>query len=205
MTGNVNLSGYGTIGVHTRNEGAVNVTGSGHVVFKSGKNQIGYYVFGAGSHLNNSSVASEAVSTENSTLYRIDNGANFSGSNASTINVSGVNASAFQITGKDSSFDSGSLTINIDGSEASGVRVEGGATGHITADAVFNLSGTNASAGIVDGKFYSITGLATGATGKSVLTSAAKLSTGNTATEAHGYIIRNGGQLNHTGSIDSCR
>ncbi|MFW5394103.1 autotransporter outer membrane beta-barrel domain-containing protein, partial [Yersinia sp. 2544 StPb PI] len=88
------------------------------------------------------------------------------------------------------------------GEGSTGVKVEGGASGTITADASLELSGDGATAGIVDGNYYGLDGIATGATGKSVLTSSAVLTTGNTASGAYGYIARNGGELIHNGSID---
>ncbi|MFA3762365.1 autotransporter outer membrane beta-barrel domain-containing protein [Yersinia sp. 2466 StPb PI] len=202
LTGNVNLYGDGTIGVHARNNGTINVSANGQVEFKSGKNQIGYYAFGAGSTINNSAVGNEKVSTEGSILYRIDTGASFAGSNASTLDADGINSTLIQVTGENSTFNSGALTMNILGEGSTGVKVEGGASGTITADASLELSGDGATAGIVDGNYYGLDGIATGATGKSVLTSSAVLTTGNTASGAYGYIARNGGELIHNGSID---
>ncbi len=90
------------------------------------------------------------------------------------------------------------------GEGSTGVRIEGGATGIITADAdIVKVAGKGTTAGIVDGNYYGLDGEVIEAKkGESVLTSYATLETGNTAEGAFGYIARNGGTLNHKGTID---
>lgn len=202
LSGQVNLTGDGAIGVVAEDKGTINVTGNGQVEFVSGKKQVGYLIYGAGASVNNTAVGAETVSTEGSTLYRVDKGASFAGTTASTMNATGQNSSLIQVTGVGSSFSSGALDMVLSGEGATGVKVEGGATGTITADASLILSGNGATAGIVDGNYYGLDGIATGTTGQSVLTSSAVLTTGNTASGAYGYIARNGGELIHKGSID---
>ncbi|WP_145509768.1 autotransporter outer membrane beta-barrel domain-containing protein [Yersinia rochesterensis] len=202
LSGQVNLTGNGAIGVVAEDKGTINVTGNGQVEFVSGTKQVGYLIYGAGASVNNTAVGAETVSTEGSTLYRVDKGASFAGTTASTMNATGKNSSLIQVTGAGSTFNSGALDMVLSGEGSTGVKVEGGATGTITADASLELSGNGATAGIVDGKYYGLDGIETGATGKSVLTSSAVLTTGNTASGAYGYIARNGGELIHKGSID---
>lgn len=202
LSGQVNLTGDGAIGVVAEDKGTINVTGNGQVEFVSGKKQVGYLIYGAGASVNNTAVGAETVSTEGSTLYRVDKGASFAGTTASTMSATGQNSSLIQVTGVGSSFSSGALDMVLSGEGATGVKVEGGATGTITADASLTLSGNGATAGIVDGNYYGLDGIATGTTGQSVLTSSAVLTTGNTASGAYGYIARNGGELIHKGSID---
>ncbi|MDR5017433.1 autotransporter outer membrane beta-barrel domain-containing protein [Yersinia rochesterensis] len=202
LSGQVNLTGNGAIGVVAEDKGIINVTGNGQVEFVSGTKQVGYLIYGAGASVNNTAVGAETVSTEGSTLYRVDKGASFAGTTASTMNATGKNSSLIQVTGAGSTFNSGALDMVLSGEGSTGVKVEGGATGTITADATLELSGNGATAGIVDGKYYGLDSIETGATGKSVLTSSAVLTTGNTASGAYGYIARNGGELIHKGSID---
>lgn len=207
LAGTINLSGDGAIGVHARNQGVVNVSDNGKINFMNGENQIGYYIFGLGSGVNNISANKtgvvESVTTAGSTLYRIDSGANFTGVNPSTLESTGTDSTIIQVSGENSTFNSGALLMDIRGDGATGVRVEGGATGEIAeSNAILNLSGTNTTAGIVDGYYYGIDGVATGEMGKSKLTSMAELTTGNTASGAYGYIVRNGGELIHKGVID---
>lgn len=202
LSGQVNLSGDGAIGVVAEDQGTINVTGNGQVEFVSGTKQVGYLIYGAGASVNNTAIGAETVSTESSTLYRVDKGASFTGTTASTMNATGKNSSLIQVTGAGSSFSSGALNMVLSGEGATGVKVEGGATGTITDNASLELSGNGATAGIVDGNYYGLDGVATGLTGKSVLTSSAVLTTGNTASGAYGYVARNGGELVHKGSID---
>ncbi|HEN3479207.1 TPA: autotransporter outer membrane beta-barrel domain-containing protein [Yersinia enterocolitica] len=202
LSGQVNLTGDSAIGVVAEDKGTINVTGNGHVEFVSGTKQVGYLIYGAGASVNNTAIGAETVSTESSTLYRVDKGASFAGTTASIMNATGKNSSLIQVTGAGSNFSSGALDMVLSGEGSTGVKVEGGATGIITADASLELSGNGATAGIVDGNYYGLDGVATGVTGKSVLISSAVLSTGNTASGAYGYIARNGGELIHKGTID---
>ncbi|MDN0109761.1 autotransporter outer membrane beta-barrel domain-containing protein [Yersinia mollaretii] len=202
ISGQVYLAGDGAIGVVAEDKGTINVSGTGQVEFVSGKKQVGYLIYGTGSSINNIATGDETVSTEGSTLYRVDKGASFTGTTASTMNATGKDSSLIQVAGVGSTFNSGALDMVLSGEGSTGVKVEGGASGTITANASLELSGDGATAGIVDGNYYGLDGIATGATGKSVLTSSAVLSTGNTASGAYGYIARNGGELVHKGTID---
>jgi outer membrane autotransporter barrel domain len=206
MSGDVNLNADNAIGLHVRDGGAINITDTGEVVFGSGKNQIGYFVYGEGSEITTASVREQNVSTESSTLYRIEGGAQFNGSasSGSLLTASGKDSSIIQVTGAGSHFNSGAQSLNITGEGSTGIRVEGGATGEITADAVIvKVAGKGTTAGIVDGNYYDLAGKEDSTLkGDSVLTSYATLNTTNTATEAYGYIARNGGTLNHKGTID---
>ncbi|WP_145520352.1 autotransporter outer membrane beta-barrel domain-containing protein [Yersinia mollaretii] len=202
LSGQVYLAGDGAIGVVAEDKGTINVSGTGQVEFVSGKKQVGYLIYGTGSSINNIATGDETVSTEGSTLYRVDKGASFTGTTASTMNATGKDSSLIQVAGVGSTFNSGALDMVLSGEGSTGVKVEGGASGTITANASLELSGDGATAGIVDGNYYGLDGIATGATGKSVLTSSAVLTTGNTASGAYGYIARNGGELVHKGTID---
>ncbi|ELV3390529.1 autotransporter outer membrane beta-barrel domain-containing protein [Enterobacter hormaechei] len=205
LSGTVNLSGDGAIGVHARDKGEIDVTENGTVNFTDGINQTGYYVYGAGSTIKNAATSIQDASTEGATLYRVDGGASFAGSadSSARLDASGEGASIIRTTGAGSHFDSGKLALSVTGTGATGIRIEGGATGEISPDAVINVSGKDTTAGIVDGNYYNLDG-AVDATkkGDSVLTSYAVLETANTADGAFGYIARNGGRLIHEGSID---
>ncbi|NEG81057.1 autotransporter outer membrane beta-barrel domain-containing protein [Pantoea agglomerans] len=206
LSGTVNLSGDGAIGVHARDKGEIDVTENGTVNFTNGINQTGYYIFGAGSTIKNAASSVQDASTEGSTLYRVDGGASFAGSadRTSELDASGEEATIIRTTGAGSHFDSGKLALSVTGTGATGIRIEGGATGEITPYAVIvKVAGKDTTAGIVDGNYYNLDG-AVDATkkGDSVLTSHAMLETANTADGAFGYIARNGGRLIHEGSID---
>lgn len=206
LSGKVNLTGNGAIGVHARDKGEIDVTQNGAVTFNGGTNQTGYYIFGAGSKIKNDASSVQDVSTQDSTLYRVDGGASFdgSGNSAAQLNASGDNATIIRTTGAGSQFSSGKLALSVTGERATGIRIEGGASGEITADAVIvKVAGKDTTAGIVDGNYYELDGSENAAKkGNSVLTSYANLETANTADGAFGYIARNGGKLIHKGSID---
>jgi autotransporter family porin len=208
-SGNVELKGDGAIGVHARNQGIVNQQGGGNVLFDSGENQIGYYVYGAGSAINNSSSGPQNVSTSGSTLYRIDGGAAFSGGTDSTSNMtaSGENSTILLVTGKSddgktvSKLNTGNMELNVNAAGATAVKVEGGAQGVLDSGVTLKITADNATAGIVDGNSTTISGVA-GTKGASQLTSYAKLDDTNTASGAMGYIARNDGTLIHKGTLN---
>ncbi len=206
LSGKVNLSGDGAIGVHARLKGEISVTGSGEVAFVSGARQTGYYIYGAGSSIKNTASGEQDVTTTDSTLYRVDGGAAFDGgvTDAAQLNASGTGATIVRTTGQGSTFNSGKMALSVTGTGATGIRIEGGAQGEIGADAVIvRIDGQNTTAGIVDGDYYDLDGSVNEAKhGDSVLTSYATLETSNTANGAFGYIARNGGTLIHQGNID---
>lgn len=210
LSGTVNLSGDGAIGVHAREKGEIDVIGRGTVNFTNGINQTGYFIHGVGSAIKNAAISVQDASTEGATLYRVDSGASFAGSadSAAGLNASGKGATIIRTTGVGSNgtgshFDSGKLTLSVTGTGATGIRIEGGATGEITPDAMINVAGKDTTAGIVDGNYYKLDGSVDAAKkGDSRLTSYAALGSANTADGASGYIARNGGRLIHRGSID---
>ncbi len=222
LSGTINLSGNYAVATHVRNQGRVDVIGSGTVNFLSGTHQIGFFAYGANSTLSNTSSGAQNVSTAYSTLYRLENGADLSGSSSTTMTASGANSVAVLVTGRAtttdvSAFNSGGMTINLSGTNSLGVRVEGGAQGKITSGTTINLTGAGAIAGIADGQKYGLDGaasgapiagvlsdasLAAGATGfgaGTVLVSEAALSSG--MNDVTGYISRNGATLSNAGNI----
>lgn len=208
-SGTVELNGDRAIGIHARNQGIVTLGGTGKVAFESGENQIGYYVYGAGSSIKDNSSGEQNVSTKGSTLYRIDGGASFAGSTDSTsvMKASGENSTILLVTGKSddgktiSKLNTGKVGLNVDAAGATAVKVEGGAQGVLDQGVLLALTAKNATAGIVDGNSTTISG-ATGATGASQLTSYATLDNTNAASDAMGYIARNKGTLIHKGSLN---
>ncbi|MET3654729.1 autotransporter outer membrane beta-barrel domain-containing protein [Dyella japonica] len=201
LSGGVNLSGAGAIGVHARSGGHVNITGAGTVHFLSGSNQIGYFIFGAGSTINNTGTAAQDVSTTNSVLFRIDSGGVFSGgTGGSVFTASGQGATAFDITGAPSTFSSGNMTLNLSGPNATGVLVEGGAVGTIAGTATINQTGIGSIAGIVDGQKFDLTGAPIGVPDPTTsLMSTATLS--SALDNVTGYIARNQGKLTNSGNL----
>lgn len=201
LEGNVNLSGDGAIGVHARADGDVTIAGAGNVNFVGGRSQVGYFMYGAGSTIASTGTAAQDVSTLDSTLFRIEDGAVFNGGTGSTVfGASGVGSTAFNITGASSTFNSGNFTLNLSGQGARGVLIEGGATGTVTDTAAINQSGEGSVAGIVDGQKHGLGGAMVGAPiAGTTLTSAATLN--SALGDVTGFIARNQAQLLNTGSL----
>lgn len=202
IAGDINLNGDGAIGVHARDGGVINLSGNAAINFLSGKKQIGYFIYGSGSQINNSSSSVQDVSSDNSTLMRLDGGANFTGSaiQGSSMVSSGQNSVVLLATGTGTSVNTGSLTLDLLGTGSTGVLIEGGATGVIDANTVLQLNNASAIAAIADGNGYDLTGaLTTTGDSSTKLNSAAALS--STQNKVTGYIARNGAALENSGSI----
>ncbi|VFS49130.1 beta strand repeat-containing protein [Budvicia aquatica] len=205
ISGSVKLKGDGAIGVHARGQGTIGLSGNGQVNFSDGENQIGYFVYGAGSKINNTSTGTQDVTTKNSTLMRLDGGAAFTGSSASTstMSASGDNSTVIVATGTGTRVDSGGMTVNVNGKNATGFLIEGGATGNIGSTASIKLSGEGAIAGIADGQGHDLTGA------EKIMTEAEKKATSLTAganlnsslNGVVGYIARNLATLTNSGNI----
>ncbi len=212
ISGDINLNGDRAVGVYAQNGGVINVIDQGAVNFITGQNQTGYLIYGAGSTVNNTATGEQNVSTEGSTLYRIDKGATFAGDSAgsSALSATGKDSTIIRVTGKttegtQSTLNTGGLVLNVNAEGATGVRVEGGAKGTIDANTNITISGKGATAGIVDGRYFDYKNPKeenTDLKGNSVLTSYATLSADNTAAGAMGYKVLSGGTLKHEGSID---
>jgi autotransporter family porin len=207
LSGAVNLSGVGGIGVHARDLGKISITNSGGVNFANGSDQIGYFIYGPGSAITNASTGTQDVSTPQSTLFRIEAGAEFlGGTGGSSFTASGDGATLFTISGVDaasaarSRYESGNSALTVTGTNARGVFINGGATGVLTADAVIRLLGIGSSAGTVDGLRYDLNGAAQGVPDPStLLTSNAVV---NSATpQLVGFVTQNQGRLLQSGSM----
>lgn len=206
ISGSINISGDNAIAIHAKNQGVINLSEDGQVKFSGGQNQIGYYVYGAGSKINNTSSGTQDVTTNNSTLMRLDGGATFTGAAGATsaMSASGDNSTVIIATGAGTNVNSGGMNVNVNGQESTGFLVEGGATGTITNTANILLSGIGTIAGIADGQGHDLTGAAT------VMTDAQKKATTLTAgagltsalDSVTGYIARNLATLTNSGNIN---
>lgn len=199
ISGNVNLHGDGAIGVHARNGGTINLTGNAAVNFVTGENQIGYFIYGAGSQINNSSSNPQDVSTKDSTLMRIDGGASQKGMLA--YNVSGENARGIWATGKGTVVDvAAGSNLTVQGSKAQGIYTAGGATASLAKGVKATLTGSDAVVGVVDGNEYDLAGKITNSNTGTTLTNEADISSGLAG--ATGFITQNQGLLVNKGNID---
>ncbi|MCT4708738.1 ESPR domain-containing protein, partial [Enterobacteriaceae bacterium H11S18] len=149
-TGLINLTGDGAIAIHARDGAVVNVNDAGTVNFVNGRNQTGYFVYGKGSTININNTMPQNLSTIDSTLYRIDGGATYSG-NGAILTASGKGSTLLLATGKGSDIDTTGMILTASGDGATAVKVEGGAHAKIDATTNIDLTGVGATAGSVQG------------------------------------------------------
>ncbi|MBB3228106.1 autotransporter family porin [Luteibacter sp. Sphag1AF] len=196
--GTVNLLGNGAIGIHARGRSTVNVMAGAEPTFAGGSNQIAFFAFGPNA-LINVAATSLNVTTTGSTLFRVENGANFDGTGLS-MTASGTNSLAVLGTGAPSVVNTHGAQIEVTGNNATGVVVEGGATGTIDAATTMHLTGVGSVAGIVDGQKHTLTGANSGSpVASTALTTAATLT--ESQQSLTGYIARNSGKLTNSGNI----
>ncbi|OZU98602.1 autotransporter outer membrane beta-barrel domain-containing protein [Enterobacter roggenkampii] len=207
VEGDIILSGQGGIGVLARDGASVNIGAGSAVQFNEAvdpagcpdncSDQIGYLVYGAGSAVTNQSQQLD-VTSSGSTLFRIEDGASFSGSGQS-LTASGKNANIITGSGANTTIntDSGSLTVSGEGGTA--IAIDGGATGTIQDGTTINLTGAGAVAGLVDGRKVSLAGTAGDTIFPSRLTNNATIQ--SSATDAVGFIAQYGGTLENNASI----
>lgn len=199
VQGTVNLLGDGAIGIHARGRATVNVADGAAPRFTSGTKQIGFFAFGNDAHVNVLGGSALDVSTTQSTLFRVDTGADFDGTGL-RMSVSGTQAVGVLGSGAGSVVNTRDAGIAVSGAGAQGVVVEGGALGTIDAATTMSLTGQGAVAGIVDGQKHALTGANTGSIVRSTsLTSLATLN--SSAASVIGFIARNGASLVNSGAV----
>lgn len=198
ISGAVTLTGVGAIGVHARGKADVTVEDSATVVFASGTDQIGYFIYGPDAKIAVLRNDLE-VSTERSTLFRIADGAVFDGSGY-TITASGKDSVGVLGTGAGTKIETKGSTFYLTGEGANAVTVEGGAIGTIDSATTIHLDAANTIAGIADGQKHDIYGNAVGSPDASTkLTNAAALTSSQTGVT--GLIARNKGNVENSGVV----
>jgi autotransporter family porin len=197
--GAVNLTGDGGIGVHARSGATVHLAaGSGGVNFVSGSNQIGFFTFGTGSTIINDTGMPLEVSTQDSTLFRVENGASYLGVQE-IMTASGDGSTLITGSGTGAVVDTNGITFMLFGDGARGLTIDGGAVGTIEAFTTINLLGDGAIAGVVDGRKIGLTGAPAGSFA-SILNNEADIE--SSATNGVGFITQYGGTLNNDGIIN---
>ena len=200
INGPINLSGNGAIGVHARGNATVDVAADAVPTFTGGSNQIAFFAYGPNAKINTIGNNAFNVTTTGSTLFRLEQGADFDGtdlsltaSGANSVGVIGTGAGGTVVATKNATFE-------VSGNGATGVIVEGGAAGTIDAATTINLSGTNAVGAIADGQKHTLTGANSGsASPNTTLNSAAVLTSAQNGLT--GYIARNRAVLTNSGDI----
>ncbi|MGK3123206.1 autotransporter outer membrane beta-barrel domain-containing protein [Candidatus Pantoea formicae] len=200
IDGPVNLSGNGAIGVHARGNATVEVAANAIPTFSNGSNQIAFFAYGPNALINVAGNNPFNVTTTNSTLFRVEQGADFDGTDLS-LTASGAGSVAVNGSGTGGTeVNTRNATLNVSGAGATGVNIEGGATGTIDDDTTINLTGNNAIGAIVDGQKHTLAGSNSGAPVTSTrLDSAAALNSSQTG--LIGYLARNRAQLSNSGDI----
>ncbi|HAS1742909.1 autotransporter outer membrane beta-barrel domain-containing protein [Enterobacter hormaechei] len=206
VSGQINLIGSGAIGAFADNAGSLILSGTGSIAFNDAE-QIGFYVNGKGSSVNNTGSGTFDVSSRDSSMFRIAGGASFLGNSdaSSTITVSGENSLALVVTGSSdqgdvSTINTGGMAIQLSGNDSTGLRVEGGALGTIDANTTINLNAVSSIAAVADGNGYDISGnLINKEDNATSLTASAQLT--SSLDSVTGYIARNGASLDNAGDI----
>lgn len=199
VQGAVNLTGTGAIGIHARGRATVDVGAGAAPTFANGTDQIGFFAYGDNAHINVASGSVLDVSTQRSTLFRMDSGADFDGTGLSAT-VSGPQAIGILGSGTGSVLSTKNASINVSGDGAQGVVAEGGSAATIDAATTMTLGGANAVAGVADGQKHDLTGANVGApVGTTSLTSLGGIT--SSATGVTGFIGRNGAQLVNAGAL----
>ncbi|QWT21136.1 autotransporter outer membrane beta-barrel domain-containing protein [Bacillus sp. NP157] len=200
IQGAVNLQGDGAIGIHARGRATVNVAAGAAPSFQAGSKQIGFFAFGDNAKINVAAGSVLDVSTAQSTLFRLDSGADFDGTGL-TLGVSGAGATGVLGSGTGSVLSTRNANIAVTGAGAQGVVAEGGAKGTIDAATTMSLTGAGAVAGVADGQKHDLTGAATGAV--STATSLNSLATLSSSSDGViGLIGRNRATLVNAGTLD---
>jgi len=199
VQGAVHLTGDGAIGIHARGRATVDVAAGAAPTFAGGAKQIGYFAFGNDAHINVNGGSTLDVSTSQSTLFRLDSGADFDGTGL-TMSTSGAQSTGVLGSGIGSELNTRNANIAVSGDGAQGVVVEGGSRGTIDAATTMSLTGSGAIAGIADGQKHDLAGANSGGVLRSTsLSSLAALDSSQAGVT--GYIARNGASLSNAGAM----
>jgi autotransporter family porin len=200
VDGPINLQGNGAIGVHARGNSTVTVDPAAVPTFSSGSNQIAFFAYGPNALINVVGNNPFDVTTQNSTLFRVEQGADFNG-NSLSLTASGAGSTAVVGSGIGTDVNTDAAVINVSGTGANGITIEGGAKGVIDSSTSMNLTGSNAIGAIVDGQRHDLSGKNTGSPVTSTsLSSAATLNASQSGLT--GYLARNRAQFTNTGDIN---
>jgi outer membrane autotransporter protein len=200
VQGPVNLLGDGAIGIHARGRATVTVAAGAVPAFTSGSKQIGFFAFGNDAHINVNGGSNLDVSTAQSTLFRLDSGADFDGTGL-TMSASGAQSTGVLGSGAGSVLNTRNASITVSGAAAQGVVAEGGSAATIDAATTMSLTGVGAIAGIADGQKHDLTGASSGSVVRSTsLNSMASLTSSQSGVT--GYIARNGASLTNAGAVN---
>jgi outer membrane autotransporter protein len=206
ISGALNLTGMGAIGAFAQNGGTINVAGAAVPQFLGNTDQIGFFAAGAGSAIN-VDAANLTVNTERSTMFRVADGAAYTGSSTAgplALTISGTDARGVVATGPGTTLSTGTSAYNVTGAAgAAGGAVaiinEGGAIGTIDAGTTISLASSGAIAGIVDGWAHDLGGAQAGLYANTTLTNNASIQSATPG--VIGFVARNQGTLVNNNTV----
>lgn len=208
LNGDVLLTGSNAVGVHARAGGTLNVDG-GEIRFdKESTRQVGFFAYGQGSIVNISGapVGGLNVSSEGSTLFRIENGANINNSSRAPMVASGENSTLVLVTGEGSTANLDSMEMTVEGAGSTALKIEGGASGTMSGTGEVITFNDDTIAVSIDDFKYDLAGNRVGV-GQSKFTNTANLTVGASAGAPSPknvtlFQVRNGAELSNGGDID---
>lgn len=195
---NVIMNGVGAIGAQAVDGGVVNASISSVPLFQN-TDQIAFYARGEGSTIN-SGAASTNASTDRSTIYWIENGADLSLPTAGTLTASAQGSQAIVGSGPGTNINADQKNFLASGEQARLVTIMGGAQGVLGSGSTLTLNGQGSIGGIADGQQRNISGANVGSPNAATLLTSAGTLTSNTA-NAYGYLATNAGQVVNSGSM----
>ncbi|WP_440515057.1 autotransporter outer membrane beta-barrel domain-containing protein [Serratia sarumanii] len=213
----VTVKGSYATGLFARAGGIINVQG-GKVDTPSMPNtndQVIFWVSGKNAEGGTSKIrflspTNYMLTNNNSTLFRVDQGASYdgSGSNLKSLDINGAGSTGYIIANKGTEFKSGDTVINVNGDEASGINVNSGAGNDnkvkLSKETKISVTGIGSTIATVDGNTYNIMGKLIGQDGARLITEARLTAgvKGQIAENAIGYKVINSGELVHNGEIN---
>lgn len=203
IDGQINLLGEGAIGVHARGNATITVKQDAIPNFINDTDQIGFFAYGNGARIIIDGTSALQVNTQRSTLFRLENGADFTDADFVNLNIDiiGDEAQGILGTGNGTVVNLNDTVINVSGNDAVAVIIEGAAKGTLSSGVVISLDGQGSIGAIADGNKHNLKSEVTSNSSANILTSDAQISTG-TANDAIGYIVQNNGNLTHTGNLN---
>lgn len=198
LTGAINMNGRGAIGAEALNGATVNVGSAATPAFNN-SDQIAYHAAGIGSTINSSSATSN-VTTDRSSLYRIDDAAALNFGTPANITLSGAGSSGVIASGPDSLFNSGGSQFNVNGNGANALRVEGGASATLGSGTRVALNGASSIGVLVNNLRTDLSNALDGSAAPTLVTSSASVSA--TGANSIGYDVANGATLVNDGAVN---
>ncbi|WP_380182865.1 autotransporter outer membrane beta-barrel domain-containing protein [Kalamiella sp. sgz302252] len=159
VTGKINLTGTGAVGI--RAEGNATVDNTQSISLRNAEYQTGYLAIGSDAKINygDSSTYGTYGKASHSTIFRVEDGADFNGSSGLTLEPHTAYSTGIAASGSGSEVKTNGAAFDI-GENATGVSISNGASGTLnngtwsgqSRATRIHLSGSNATGATVDGE-----------------------------------------------------